>query len=131
MCAKVKSIGSWHYYISFIDNAKHYDTILFLVKKSNLTEHIKGHVAKLKQKFGKAPVYMQVDNGAELVNTAVKKFVEEEGITIKTTAPYFLSQNGIMEHFNRMILELVCAMLIWKDLPSFLWDEAVRHATYL
>jgi len=51
--AKVTSIGGWNYYISFIDDTKHYDTILFLVKKSNSTECIKGHVTKLKQKFGK------------------------------------------------------------------------------
>jgi len=105
--AKVTSIRGWNYYISFIDNAKRYDTILFLVKKSDLTERIKGHVTKLKQKFGKAPRYMRVDNGSELVNAEVKKFVEEEGITIETTAPYSPSQNGIAERFNRTILELV------------------------
>jgi len=74
---------------------------------------------------------MRVDNGSELVNVEVKKFAKEEGITIETTAPYSPSQNGIVEHFNRTILELVRAMLIAKDLPSFLWDEAARHATYL
>ena len=129
--AKVTSIGGWNYYISFIDDAKRYDTILFLVKKSDSTDRIKGHVAKLKQKWGKAPKYMRVDNGAELVNKEVKKFAEEEGIIIETTAPYSPSQNGIAERFNRTILELVRAMLISKDLPSFLWDEAARHATYL
>ena len=129
--AKVKFIGGWHYYISFIDNAKRYDTVLFLVKKSDSTEWIKGHVAKLKQKFGKAPKFMRVDNGAELVNADVKKFAEGEGITIETTAPYSPSQNGIAEWFNRTLLELVCAMLIAKDLPPFLWDEAASHATYL
>jgi len=86
--AKVMLIGGWNYYISFIDNAKRYDTVLFLVKKSDSTEHIKGHVAKLKQKFGKVPRYMRVDNGSELVNAEVKKFAEKEGITIETTAPY-------------------------------------------
>jgi transposase InsO family protein len=101
------------------------------VKKSDSTDCIKGHVAKLKQKFGKAPGYMRVDNGAELVNAEVKKFAEEEGITIETTAPYSPSQNGIVERFNRTILEIVRVMLISKDLPSFLWDKAARHATYL
>jgi len=48
-------------------------------------------VAKIKQKFGKAPRYMRVDNGVELVNMEVKKFTEDEGI-IKTTAPYSPSQ---------------------------------------
>jgi hypothetical protein len=74
---------------------------------------------------------MRVDNGAELVNGEVKKFAEQEGITIEMTAPYSPSQNGIAERFNRTILELVRAMLIAKGLPPFLWDEAARHATYL
>jgi len=42
-----------------------------------------------------------------------------------------LSQNRIVEQSNQTILELVCAMLILKDLPLFLWDEAAWHATYL
>ena len=93
---------------------------MFLTKKSDSTMCIKGHVAKLKQKFGKAPKWIRFDNGAELVNGEVKKFAEEEGIIIETTAPYSPSQNGIAERFNRTILELVRAMLIAKDLPAFL-----------
>jgi len=46
-------------------------------------------------------------------------------------APYSPSQNGITERFNRTLLELMCAMLIEKRLPAFLWDEAVAHAVYL
>src|SRR6266508_4358749 len=129
--AKVKLIGGWSYYISFIDDAKRHSTVLFLAGKGDATGRIKGHVAKVKQKFGKAPRYMRVDNGAELVNMEVKKFAEEEGIIIETTAPYSPSQNGIAERFNRTLLELVRAMLIAKNLPAFLWDEAVSHATYL
>ncbi len=72
-----------------------------------------------------------MDNGKELVNEEVKKFCAEEGITIETSAPYSPSQNGVAERFNRTLIELVRAMLIAKDLPSFLWDEAVSHATYI
>ena len=86
---------------------------------------------KLKQNFGKAPTCIRVDNRSELVNAEVKKFAEEEGVTIETMVPYSPSQNGIAERFNRTRLELVRAMLISTDLPSFLWDEAARHATYL
>jgi len=129
--AKVKSIGGWSYYISFIDDTKRHNMVLFLAGKGDTTGRIKGHVAKIKQKFGKAPRYMRVDNGAELVNTEVKKFAEDKGIIIETMVPYSPSQNGIAERFNRTLLELVRAMLIAKNLPAFLWDEAVSHATYL
>jgi hypothetical protein len=44
---------------------------------------------------------------------------------------YSPSQNGVAERFNRTLLELARAMLISKDLPIFLWDEAVAHSAYL
>ena len=44
-------------------------------------------------------------------------------------APYSPSQNGIAERFNRTLIELV--RVIAKGLTTFLWDEAVSHATYI
>ena len=129
--ARVTSIGEWRYYITFIDDAKRHCTILFLKQKSDASLRIKSHVAKVKRRFGKGPRWMRFDNGSELVNEEVRKFADEEGITIETTAPYSPSQNGIAERFNRSIMELVRAMLIAKNLPSFLWDEAASHAVYL
>ena len=70
------------------------------------------------------------DNGKELVNEKLRKLAAEEGIIIKTSAPYFPSQNGVAERLNRTLLELARAMLISKDLPISLWDEAVAHAAY-
>ena len=81
----------------------------------------------MKQKFGKAPTFMRADNGKELINDEIIKFCREEGITIKSTALYSSSQNGIAERFNRTLIELVRAMLITKKLPTFLWDEAISH----
>jgi len=65
------------------------------------------------------------------VNPEIEKWASEKGITIETTAPYLPSQNRIAERFNRTLLELTLAMLIGKQLPVFLWDEAVSHAVYL
>ena len=33
--------------------------------------------------------------------------------------------------YNRTLIELVHAMLLAKGLPTFLWDEAVSHVTYI
>ena len=129
--ARVVSIGGWKYYISFTDDSVRYVLVLFLRDKGEAPQQINEHTLKIKQRFGKAPMYMRVDNGKELVNEEVKKFCAEEGITIETSAPYSPSQNGVAERFNRTLIELVRAMLIAKDLPSFLWDEAVSHATYI
>jgi len=38
---------------------------------------------------------------------------------------------GVAERFNCTLIELVRAMLISRNLPSFLWAEAVAHAAYI
>ena len=129
--ARATSIGGWKYYISFCDNSIRYFVAIFLKNKGEAAQRIKEHVAKVKQKFGKAPAFMRADNGKELINDEVIRFCKSEGITIEATAPYSPSQNRVAERFNRTLIELICAMLIAKGLPTFLWDKAVSHATYI
>ena len=129
--ARVESIGRWKYYISFTDDAKRYVTTLFLCTKDEAQSRIKEYVNMIENKFGRAPKYLRFDNGKELVNKELERFASEKGIVIETMAPYSPSQNGVVERFNRTLLELAHAMLIEKDLPAFLWDKAVAHAAYL
>ena len=66
--ARVTSIGGWkYYYISFCDDSIRYFMTIFLKIKGEAAQQIKEHVAKIKQKFGKAPVFMRADNGKELI----------------------------------------------------------------
>ena len=81
--------------------------ILFLRNKSDAASQIKEYVAKVKQKFSKAPTYMRIDNGKELLNDEIITFCRNKGITIETTAPYSPSQNSVAERFNRTLIELV------------------------
>src|SRR5271156_4710152 len=61
--ARVNSIGGWKYYISFCDDSVRYFVVVFLKNKGEAAQRIKEHVAKIKQKFGKAPAFMRADNG--------------------------------------------------------------------
>ena len=99
--------------------------------KGEAFDRIKEQVAKIEQKFGKAPRWIRIDNGKEFVNEEMKKWVAEKGITIETTAPYSPSQNGIVERLNWTLLEMARAMIIAKGLLKFLWDKAMAHANYL
>ena len=129
--AKTTSICGWKYYISFCDDNIRYIMVVFLKNKGEAAIWIKEHVAKIKQKFSKVPTSMRADNGKELVNDKIIKFCRTKGITIEMMAPYSPSQNGIAECFNQTLIKLICAMLIAKGLHTFLWDEAVTHATYI
>ena len=65
------------------------------------------------------------------MNKEIEKWAAKKGIIIKTTAPYSPSQHKAAERFNHTLLELSRTMLIEKNLPPFLWPEAVAHATYI
>ena len=93
--ARVVSIRGWKYYISFCDDNIWYFMILFLQNKGEAASWIKEYIAKIKQKFGKALMYMRIDNGKELLNGKIITFCRNEGIAIETTAPYSPSQNDI------------------------------------
>ena len=99
--------------------------------KGEAFNQIKEQVAKIEQKFGKAPRWIRIDNGKEFVNVEMKKWVAEKGIAIETTAPYLPSQNGVVEWLNWTVLELAGAMIIAKGLLKFLWDKAMALANYL
>ena len=100
-------------------------------KKGQAFERIKKYIAVIERKFGKPPKFMRFDNGKELVNEKLRNWAAEKGITVETSAPYSPSQNGVAERLNCTLLELAMAMLIAKNLPVFLWDEAVTHTAYL
>ena len=85
----------------------------------------------IENKYSRLTKYLRFDNGKELVNKELRGWAAEKGIIIETTAPYSPSENGVAERFNRTLLELAHAMLFEKNLPIFLWDEAVAHAAYL
>ena len=50
---------------------------------------------------------------------------------MELTVPYSSAQNGVAEHMNRTLVELLCTMLHGQNVPEFLWDHVVTHATYV
>lgn len=99
-------------------------------QKSEAFEKAKKYITRVGTNFGFAPKVLRIDNGTEYINKKTKDWSAEKGIEIQTTAPYSPSQDGIAERFNRTLIELARTMLIAKDLPHFLWAEAVHHAAY-
>jgi transposase InsO family protein len=129
--ARVASIGGSKYYISFTDDHSRRCTPLFMKNKHEAFDKIKEYITHVERKFGTAPKYLRVDNGKELISQKVKDWLKSKGIELQNSAPYSPEQMGVAERFNRTLIELVRAMLISQNLPSFLWAEAVAHAAYI
>ena len=50
---------------------------------------------------------------------------------LEVSAPYSHQQHDTAERGMQTLVELVRAMLAGRNLPVFLWEEAVSHAAYL
>jgi transposase InsO family protein len=124
------AVSNAKYYISFTDDFSRRCTVFFMKHKSEATQCVKDYITYL-ERHKTAPKSIRVDNGGEYINKELIRWCKEKGIDLQTTAPYSPSQNGIAERFNRTLMELTRAMLIARNLPSFLWAEAVQHTAYI
>ena len=86
----------------------------------NEVETTTGHKVKI----------LRTDGGLEFCNSDFKTFLGSRGILLHTSAPYRPEQNNRIERENRTIVESVRTMLHARDIPRFLWAEAVQTAVY-
>jgi len=115
----------------FVDDYSRCVTIKYLKTKNQATEKCKDYLTYIERQRGVLPKALHADNGREYVNNDLIVWCESKGIKFETTAPYSPEQNGVAEQMNCTLVELLHAMLIACNLPSFLWPEAVTYAAYV
>jgi len=99
----VGDIGIWHKLVSHVNLQR-----LKLMEKQNLVGGL--------PKFGAEEVMSKVCEACQLG---------------KYSCSYSPQQNGVAERKNRHIAEIARAMLNEKNLPNYLWAEAVATAVYI
>lgn len=73
----------------------------------------------------------RTDRGGEFTSHEFQAFCDRFGVKRHLTAPYSPQQNGVVERRNRTLLEMTRSILKHMNMSSYLWGEAIRHATYL
>nr|GEZ86652.1 hypothetical protein [Tanacetum cinerariifolium] len=73
---------------------------------------------------------VQTDNGTEFKNKTLAKFFDEVGITQQFSVARTPQLNGVVERRNRTLVEAARTMLIFANLPLFLWAEAIATACF-
>ncbi|GBM93466.1 Retrovirus-related Pol polyprotein from transposon TNT 1-94 [Araneus ventricosus] len=75
--------------------------------------------------------HLRVDNGTEYISLHFNDFLNKKGIQLETTAPYTPQQNGRSERDMRTIVESARSMMYSKELPLYVWSQAVNTAIYI
>jgi hypothetical protein len=105
-------------------------TLKFLKGKHEAMQAVKDYYTNL-ETHRCTPCAMRTDQGKEFMNDVLQMWCQSKGIDNQLTAPYSPSQNGVAERANRTLVELARTMINAWNIPKFLWEQAIDHASYI
>jgi len=123
----VQSIHGNQYFHTFLNDKTQYPHIRFLKHKDEMGQSIKDYVTYLKA-CRMQPQAFHCDQGTEFINDDLLRWLRQQGIEVQMTVPYSLSQNGAAERLNRTLVELAHAMMISRDVPTYV-PIGICHTT--
>jgi len=74
---------------------------------------------------------LRSDRGGEYTSLDMSTFCEMRDIIHEVTSPCAPQSNGIAERKNRILLDMVNAMLVSFGLPKNIWGEALYSACHI
>jgi transposase InsO family protein len=123
------SLGGAKYFVTFTCANTDYTEVATLKCKSDCKTELTNYIMRCKTQFGQFPKIVRSDQGGEYVDYDVQSFLKANGIKPEYSVARCSQQNGISERKNRTLVEAVRTMIITKNLPHYLWGEALMHAT--
>lgn len=127
----VESIKGAKYFLIFKDENSSFRKIYFMRQKSEVFGHFKTFESLISTQLSRKIKVLRSDNGTEYLSLEFQNFCKEKGIIHERSAPYIHEQNGKAEREIRTLINLARSMMIAKNVPKYLWAEAVNTACYL
>ena len=128
---EVNSLGEAKYFMCFTCDFTRYRIVVFLKEKSEAAAKIDEIVRVVSNLCCRSVKALQCDGGLEFNNSKVKSILKAQGIQLVITNPYTPEQNGCAERTNRTVVDLARTMMMARNMPKFLWAEAVSTAVYV
>lgn len=91
-------------------------------------------VNMLRKIFGRNgyPATLTADNGPQFNSQELREYLEEVGVVLNTTTPYWPQQNGLVERMNRDVLKFIrCSNSQGSDWKSLLYEYNLMKNTAL
>jgi len=128
---KIESIEGCKYYISFINDHTKKVWVYFMKHKGEVFQHFLNFKTMVEKEKGVSIKCLRSDGRGKYFSNEFSEYLKEHGIQRKYSCSYFPQQNGVAERKNRHIIEIACAMLNEKNLPTYFWVEAVSNTIYI
>ncbi|GJR92002.1 retrovirus-related pol polyprotein from transposon TNT 1-94 [Tanacetum coccineum] len=127
---RVASVNGKKYILVIVDDYSRFTWVKCLRSKDEAPDFIIKFLKMIQVRL-KVPVRrIRTDNGTEFVNQTLCEYYEKVDISYETSVACSPQQNGVVERWNRTLIEDARTMLIYAKAPLFLWAEAVATACY-
>ena len=115
--------GGKRYFMTLIDDATRFCYVYLLKNKDETLDYFKLYKAEVENQLERKIKHLRSDRGGEYFPRLFDEFCEEHGIIHERTPPYSPESNGVAERKNRMLTDLVNAMLDTAGLSKAWWGR--------
>ncbi|KAK1631341.1 hypothetical protein QYE76_005656 [Lolium multiflorum] len=126
----VASRGGYRYVLTFTDDLSRYGYIYFMKHKSETFEKFKEFQSEVENQRNKKIKFLRSDRGGEYLSYEFGMHLKKCGILSQLTPPGTPQRNGVSEHRNRTLLDMVRSMMSLTDLPLSFWSYALETAAF-
>ncbi|GJX58734.1 reverse transcriptase domain-containing protein [Tanacetum coccineum] len=127
---RVASVNGKRYILVIFDDYSQFIWVKCLRSKYEAPNFIIKFLKMIKVRLKVHVRRIRTDNGTEFVNQTLREYYEKVGISYETSVAHSPQQNGAIERRNRTLIEVAHTMLIYANVPLFLWAEAVAIAYF-
>ncbi|KAK1608302.1 hypothetical protein QYE76_031975 [Lolium multiflorum] len=126
----VASRGGYRYVLTFTDDLSRYGYIYLMKHKSETFEKFKEFQSEVENQRNKKIKFLRSDRGGEYLSYEFGMHLKKCGILSQLTPPGTPQRNGVSEHRNRTLLDMVRSMMSLTDLPLSFWSYALETAAF-
>lgn len=117
------SLGGHRYFVSFIDDYSKKVFLYPMKMKNKVYQKLLEFKNLIENQLNRKIKAFRSDNGTEFVNKQIQELFESNGIVHQKSIPYTPQQNGVVERYNRTIMDKVRCMLLNSKLDDKFWAE--------
>lgn len=125
------SLTGHRYILTFIDDFSRRSWVYFIASKGDTFSCFQTFHKMTSNETSCALICLRTDRGGEYLSSNFINYCEKHGIQRHLTAAYTPQQNGVAERKNRHLCETMRTLIFGANLPTTLWEEAVRTANYI
>ncbi|XP_062107930.1 lysine-specific demethylase JMJ26-like isoform X2 [Humulus lupulus] len=129
--SKVTTISGKKWFVTFIDDHTRLCWVYLMKEKFEVTKIFTDFYSMIETQFQTKISILRSDNGTEYFNKILGSFLSGKGILYQSSCPDTPEQNGLAERKNKHLLEVARAMMLYMNMPKYLWGDVVLTASYL